>query len=83
MELFKKLGVFVLGRTHITSLLYGLPFRAHGVPSPMWGGSVFDLVIIFQKTAGVLSVLPGSGQLDYRRSKKAQRELLFSTVQLS
>ena len=22
--------------------------QAHGVPSPMWGGSVFDLVIIFQ-----------------------------------
>ena len=34
-------------RIHIT-WLYGIPFWAHGVPSLMWGGSVFDLVIVFQ-----------------------------------
>ena len=27
-----------------------VPRSKNGVPSPMWGGSVFDLVIIFQKT---------------------------------
>ena len=48
-KIYHNLGVFVLDRTHITSM-YETPLWAHGVPSSMWGGSVFDLVIISQRT---------------------------------
>ena len=40
-EIYHNLGVFVLGRI----------LRAHGIPSLMRGGSVFDLVIIFQRAS--------------------------------
>ena len=44
-EIYNNLGVFVLGRTHVTSL--------YGGSSPTWRGSVFDSVItvLFKTTA--------------------------------
>ena len=45
-EIYHDSGVFVLGRTHITSL-YGNTVLSPGVPSLISGGSVFSLVIIF------------------------------------
>lgn len=42
-------SIEILGRTHNTPLLYGIQLKAHGVPSMMWGCSIFDLVITFQR----------------------------------
>lgn len=48
-EFFDSLGDFLLGRTITMSLHCGIPSQAHGVPSPMWSGSIRDFLIPFQK----------------------------------
>lgn len=42
-EIYQTLVVLLLGRTRNTSL-YGIPFGGHGVPSLLWGGSVFGFL---------------------------------------